>query len=156
MDADTKISANTLGSMVLKKSGLDREEKNIALARADETFNFTKVSTTLNNLFPTGSKSRSGGGLRPREPRRWAYPADGNDEEFEDGEDVVFSGLYGKVTREVENSDEVCVLFFSSNYRTAYQNGCSDTPSKPKWVLLFVGDFRVHYTELGEPCTMVA
>jgi hypothetical protein len=53
---------------------------------------------------------------------------------FEDGEDVVFNGLDGKVTREVENSDEVRALFFSSNHRTAYQNGCSDTPSKPTHV----------------------
>ena len=54
----TKISSNTLGYMVLKKSGLDREEKNLVLARADETFDFTKVSTTLNNLFPLGEQEQ--------------------------------------------------------------------------------------------------
>ena len=72
VDAETKISANTLGYMTLKKSGLSKEEKNLVLARADETFNFAKVSTTLKNLFPSGSKHRDGGGLRVREPRRWA------------------------------------------------------------------------------------
>ena len=61
VDPDTKFSADTLGYMVLKKSGLDREEKNLVLARPDETFNFTKVRTTLNNLFPSGSKSIIGG-----------------------------------------------------------------------------------------------
>ena len=87
VDADTKISANTLGYLLLKKSGLDREEKNLVLARADETFDFAKVSTTLKNLFPNGSKARSGGGLRPREPRRWAYQVEDGDEEAVDEDD---------------------------------------------------------------------
>ena len=87
VDEDTKIRSNTLGYMVLNKSGLDREEKNLVLARADDTFDFTKVSTTLKNLFPSGSKSRSGGGLRPREPRRWAYSVEDGEEEAEDYDD---------------------------------------------------------------------
>ena len=45
------------------------------------------MSTTLKNLFPTGSKSRSGGGLRPREPRRWAYPVEDGEDEAEDYDD---------------------------------------------------------------------
>ena len=87
VDADTKTSANTLGYLLLKKSGLDREEKNLVLARADETFDFAKVSTTLKNLFPNGSKARREGGLRSREPRRWAYQAEDGDEEAVDEDD---------------------------------------------------------------------
>ena len=57
------------------------------LARADETFDFTKVSTTLKNLFPSGSKSRNGGGPRLREPRRWAYSVEDGEEKAEDYDD---------------------------------------------------------------------
>ncbi|CAK0808101.1 unnamed protein product [Prorocentrum cordatum] len=54
VDPDTKISANELGYHTLKRSGLDKDERNLVIARADETFNFQKISTTLKNLFPRG------------------------------------------------------------------------------------------------------
>ena len=38
VEADTRISTNTLGYLTLKKSGLDREERNQVLARAEVTF----------------------------------------------------------------------------------------------------------------------
>ena len=88
VDTDTKVSTNTLGYLVLKKSGLTKDERNLVLARAEETFDFAKVSVTLKNLFPHGSKGRDTG-IRPREPRRWAYPAeeDGDDQPDEECED---------------------------------------------------------------------
>ena len=49
------------------------------------------MSTTLKNLFPNGSKSRSGGGLRPREPRRWAHPVEDGDEEAQDYDDEYWT-----------------------------------------------------------------
>ncbi|CAK0827876.1 unnamed protein product, partial [Prorocentrum cordatum] len=54
VDPDTKISANELGYHTLKRSGLDKDERNLVIARAEETFNFQKISTTLKNLFPRG------------------------------------------------------------------------------------------------------
>ena len=43
VDSDTKVSANALGYLVLKKSGLTKDERNLVLARAEETFDFAKV-----------------------------------------------------------------------------------------------------------------
>eukprot|EP00959_Pyramimonas_sp_CCMP1952_P358113 7498417-Pyramimonas_sp.AAC.1 len=51
---DTKISANELGYHALKRGGLDKDERNLVIARTGETYNFQKISTTLRNLFPRG------------------------------------------------------------------------------------------------------
>ncbi|CAK0825490.1 unnamed protein product [Prorocentrum cordatum] len=82
VDPDTKISANELGYHTLKRSGLDRDERNLVIARAEETFDFQKISMTLKNLFPRG-----GGKHRERQARagwRWANYADGDPTADED------------------------------------------------------------------------
>ncbi|CAK0849447.1 unnamed protein product, partial [Prorocentrum cordatum] len=48
------ISSSELGYHALKLCVLDTDLRNLAFARADETFNFGKISTTLKNLFPRG------------------------------------------------------------------------------------------------------
>ncbi|CAK0904441.1 unnamed protein product [Prorocentrum cordatum] len=84
VDPDTKISANELGYHALKRSGLDKDERNLVIARADETFNFQKISTTLKNLFPRGGgRHRDRQGARPS--WRWAnYNVGERDPEDED------------------------------------------------------------------------
>ena len=52
VDTKTKISQNELGYHALKNSGLSREEQRMVLSRADETYDFVKISQTLKNLFP--------------------------------------------------------------------------------------------------------
>ena len=69
IDSDTKTSDNELGYWALEKSGLDKDEKQMVLARADETFKLSEVSDTLKNMFPRGSPHR-GKDARPREHRR--------------------------------------------------------------------------------------
>ncbi|CAK0825150.1 unnamed protein product [Prorocentrum cordatum] len=64
VDPDTKISLNELGYHTLNRSGLDKDERNLMIARAEETFNFTKISTTLNNLFPRGGNKHRGQNAR--------------------------------------------------------------------------------------------
>ena len=51
VDTKTKISQNELGYHALKNSGLSREEQRMVLSRADETYDFAKISHTLKNLF---------------------------------------------------------------------------------------------------------
>ena len=55
VDTKTKISQNELGYHALKNSGLSREEQRMVLSRADETYDFAKISQTLKNLFPRGT-----------------------------------------------------------------------------------------------------
>eukprot|EP00959_Pyramimonas_sp_CCMP1952_P174326 3643161-Pyramimonas_sp.AAC.1 len=58
------------------------DERNLVIARAEETFDFQKISTTLKNLFPRG-----GGKHRERQARagwRWANYADGDPTADED------------------------------------------------------------------------
>ena len=55
VDPKTKISQNELGYHALKNSGLSREEQRMVLSRADETYDFAKISQTLKNLFPRGT-----------------------------------------------------------------------------------------------------
>ena len=57
VDTKTKISQNELGYHALKNSGLSREEQRMVLSRADETYDFAKISQTLKNLFPRGTHS---------------------------------------------------------------------------------------------------
>ena len=93
VDPATKISDNELGYWTLKKSGLDREERRAVLARADETFDFTKISQSLKNLFPTGSTSRRTADRHGG--RRWGYVADGDydeDDYYEDFDDYKSCG----------------------------------------------------------------
>ena len=74
VDPDTKISSNELGYHTLKRSGLDKDERNLVIARADETFDLGKISTTLKNLFPRGGGKHRGQGARPGW-RQWAMQA---------------------------------------------------------------------------------
>ena len=54
VDTKTKISQNELGYHALKNSGLSREEQRMVLSRAEETYDFARISQTLKNLFPRG------------------------------------------------------------------------------------------------------
>ncbi|CAK0806782.1 unnamed protein product [Prorocentrum cordatum] len=81
VDPDTKISSNELGYHTLKRSGLDKDERNLVIARAEETFNFQKISMTLKNLFPRGSAKHRG---QVRSGWRWTM---NTEEEPPDEED---------------------------------------------------------------------
>ena len=75
VDTKTKISQNELGYHALKNSGLSREEQRIVLSRADETYDFTKISRTLKNLFPRGTHTgRQTGQHQTRHQQRGALP----------------------------------------------------------------------------------
>ncbi|CAK0877498.1 unnamed protein product, partial [Prorocentrum cordatum] len=82
---DTKISSDELGHRALKRRGLDKDERNLVIARADETFNFATISTTLKNGFPRGGSRRRGQGKRTG----WKWKMLANDTETgqADGED---------------------------------------------------------------------
>ncbi|CAK0873736.1 unnamed protein product [Prorocentrum cordatum] len=72
---DTKISSNELEYRALKRSGLDKDERDLVIARADETFNSVEISTTPENLFPRG-----GSGHRGQENRAgWKWTVHAND-----------------------------------------------------------------------------
>ncbi|CAK0798713.1 unnamed protein product [Prorocentrum cordatum] len=90
-DPDTKISANELGYHTLKRSGLDKDERNLVIARANETFNFQNISTTLKNLFPQS------GGRHPdrqgsRTSWRWANYNDGERDPEDEDQNVEHDG----------------------------------------------------------------
>ncbi|CAK0847357.1 unnamed protein product [Prorocentrum cordatum] len=93
VDPDTKISANELGHRTLKRSGLDKDERNLVIARADETFNFQKISTMLKNLFPRG-----GGRHRDRQGARtswrWANYNDGERDLGDEDKSVEHDGYW--------------------------------------------------------------
>ena len=75
VDTKTKISQNELGYHALKNSGLSREEQRMVLSRADETYDFAKISQTLKNLFPCGTHTgRQTGQHQTRHQQRRAPP----------------------------------------------------------------------------------
>ncbi|CAK0831810.1 unnamed protein product, partial [Prorocentrum cordatum] len=90
---DKKIRANELGYHTLKRSGLDKDERNLVIARADETFNFQKISTTLKDSFPRG-----GGRHRDRQGSRtswrWANYNDGERDPEDDDKNVEHDGYW--------------------------------------------------------------
>ena len=61
VDTKTKISQNELGYHALKNSGLSREEQRMVLSRADETYDFVKISQTLKNLSPRNAHWKADG-----------------------------------------------------------------------------------------------
>ncbi|CAK0884198.1 unnamed protein product, partial [Prorocentrum cordatum] len=93
VDPDAKISANELGYHTLKGSGLDKDERHLVIARADETFNFQKIGATLKNLFPRG------GGRRwdrrgSRTSWRWANYNDGERDPDDEDQNVEHDGYW--------------------------------------------------------------
>ena len=75
VDTKTKISQNELGYHALKNSGLSREEQRMVLSRAEETYDFARISQTLKNLFPRGTHTgRQTGQHQTRHQQRRAPP----------------------------------------------------------------------------------
>ena len=54
IDTGANIRDNELGYWTVKKSGLDGDEKRMVLARADESFTSSKISTALKSMSPRG------------------------------------------------------------------------------------------------------
>ena len=61
VDTKTKISQNELGYHALKNSGVSREEQRMVLSRADETYDFAKISQTLKILSPRNAHWKADG-----------------------------------------------------------------------------------------------
>ena len=58
VDTATKISQNELGYHALKYSGLFRDAQRV-VSRAEETYDFVKISQTLKNLFSRGTHTHT-------------------------------------------------------------------------------------------------
>ncbi|CAK0858741.1 unnamed protein product, partial [Prorocentrum cordatum] len=106
VNPDTKISSNELGYHALKRSGLDMDERDLVMARADETLNFAKISATW-TMHADDTETGRANGEDQHNGEYWVQADDGHWHERDDDD-----GVHACTDEDEEGDRDISHLFY--------------------------------------------